>query len=36
MPNELTIEDVLEIINEMRESYDYHNPTLDEIEQRLM
>lgn len=36
MGNELTIDDVLDIIEAMRESNDFHNPTLDELEQRLM
>jgi hypothetical protein len=34
--NELTIDDVLDIIEQMKESNDFHNPTLDELEQRLM
>jgi len=31
-----TIRLVIDIIEEMRESGDFHNPTLDELEQRLM
>ena len=41
MTNELdiemiTINKVLDIIYEMMESGDFHNPTLDELEQRLI
>jgi hypothetical protein len=28
-------EEVLEIIEEMRDSMNFHNPTLDELEQRI-
>jgi hypothetical protein len=31
-----TISLVIDIIEEMRESGDFHNPTLDELEQRLV
>jgi len=31
-----TIRLVIDMIEEMRESGDFHNPTLDELEQRLM
>lgn len=30
------IEYILEISSEMQESYNFHNPTLDELEQRIM
>lgn len=29
------LEMVLDVIAEMRQSYDFHNPTLDELEQRI-
>lgn len=29
------IEMVLDVISEMQESNDFHNPTLDELEQRI-
>lgn len=33
---EEAIEMVLEVISEMKESYNFHNPTLDELEQRIV
>jgi len=30
------IDMVLEVISEMRETYDFHNPTLDELENRIV
>lgn len=33
---EEAIEMVLEVISEMKETYDFHNPTLDELEQRIV
>lgn len=30
------IEMVLDVISEMRATYDFHNPTLDELEQRIV
>lgn len=34
--HEQAIEMVLSVIKEMKDSYDYHNPTLDELEQRIV
>lgn len=34
--HEQAIDMVLSIIQEMKDSYDYHNPTLDELAQRIM
>lgn len=33
---EEAIDYVLDISREMRESYNYHNPSLDELEQRIV
>jgi hypothetical protein len=30
-----TIKEILDVIEVMRESGDFHNPTLDELEQRI-
>jgi len=30
------IDHVIDIINEMQYTYDWHNPTLDELEQRIV
>lgn len=35
MTNELTIDEVIDIINQMKDEGNYHNPTLDELEDRL-
>ena len=31
----MSIEEIIDIIDEMRKSGDFHNPTLDELEQRV-
>lgn len=33
---EQAIDMVLDVIEEMRDSMDFHNPTLDELEQRIV
>ena len=33
---EEAIDMVLDVISEMRDSMDFHNPTLDELEQRIV
>lgn len=30
------LEMVLDVISEMKETYDFHNPTLEELEQRIV
>jgi hypothetical protein len=35
-PELIAIDNIIDMIDNMRESGDFHNPTLDELEQRLM
>jgi hypothetical protein len=35
MTNELTLDEVIDVINQMKDEGNYHNPTLDELEDRL-
>jgi len=35
-PELIAIDNIIDMIDNMRESGNFHNPTLDELEQRLM